>query len=102
MSEPEGRGVPEASGRENMTTFAALGDSITLGVGDPVRRAGSWAWRGWAALLAEGTREPNLHILASCGARFADVERDQLPLVRHPFSFGFIVHLVCCRLPQLF
>ena len=62
-----------------MTTFAALGDSITQGVGDPVRRAGSWAWRGWAALLAEGTREPNLHILASCGARFADVERDQLP-----------------------
>jgi lysophospholipase L1-like esterase len=62
-----------------MTTFAALGDSITLGVGDPVRRAGSWAWRGWAALLAEGTREPNLHILASCGARFEDVERDQLP-----------------------
>ena len=62
-----------------MTTFTALGDSITLGVGDPVRRAGGWAWRGWAALLAEGTRDPNLHILASCGARFADVERDQLP-----------------------
>jgi lysophospholipase L1-like esterase len=62
-----------------MTTFTALGDSITLGVGDPVRRAGGWAWRGWAALLADGTREPNLHILASCGARFADVERDQLP-----------------------
>jgi lysophospholipase L1-like esterase len=62
-----------------MTTFAALGDSITLGVGDPVRRAGGWAWRGWAALLADGTREPSLHILASCGARFADVERDQLP-----------------------
>jgi lysophospholipase L1-like esterase len=62
-----------------MTTFAALGDSITLGVGDPVRRTGSWAWRGWAALLAEGTREPSLHILASNGAQFADVERDQLP-----------------------
>jgi lysophospholipase L1-like esterase len=62
-----------------LTTFAALGDSITLGVGDPVRRAGSWAWRGWATLLAEGTLEPSLHILASPGARFADVERDQLP-----------------------
>ena len=62
-----------------MTTFAALGDSITLGVGDPVRRAGSWAWRGWATLLADGTLEPSLHILASPGARFADVERDQLP-----------------------
>ena len=62
-----------------MTTYAALGDSITLGVGDPVRCAGSWAWRGWATLLAEGTREPSLHILASNGARFEDVERDQLP-----------------------
>jgi lysophospholipase L1-like esterase len=62
-----------------LTTFAALGDSITLGVGDPVRRAGSWAWRGWATLLAEGTVEPSLHILASPGARFADIERDQLP-----------------------
>ncbi|MGX1886770.1 SGNH/GDSL hydrolase family protein [Streptomyces sp. NPDC055287] len=35
--------------------FAALGDSLTEGVGDPV----DGAWRGWAALLAEG--------LASCG-----------------------------------
>jgi len=67
-----------------MTTFVALGDSITLGVGDPVRRAGgraggSRAWRGWAALLAGGLPEPSLHILASCGARTADVERYQLP-----------------------
>jgi lysophospholipase L1-like esterase len=67
-----------------LTTFAALGDSITLGVGDPVRREGgrgrqSRAWRGWAALLAEGLREPSLHILASCGAQATDVERDQLP-----------------------
>src|SRR5260370_3795547 len=62
-----------------MTTFAALGDSITLGVGDPVRLPGGWAWRGWPALLAEGMRGPSLHVLASCGARIADVERDQLP-----------------------
>ena len=33
-----------------MTTFAALGDSITLGIGDP---APGRTWRGWAALLAE-------------------------------------------------
>ena len=52
-----------------MTTFAALGDSITLGVGDPVPTDGRWAWRGWAALLAEGLHEPRLHILACCGAR---------------------------------
>ncbi|MFD8422478.1 SGNH/GDSL hydrolase family protein [Streptomyces sp. NPDC059466] len=30
--------------------FVALGDSLTEGVGDPVGEA----WRGWAALLAEG------------------------------------------------
>jgi lysophospholipase L1-like esterase len=67
-----------------MTTFVAMGDSITLGIGDPVRNeAGrgdrSLAWRGWAALLAEGLHEPDLHILASSGAQTADVERDQLP-----------------------
>lgn len=37
------------------------------------------AWRGWAALLAEGLREPRLHNLARSGAQSADVERDQLP-----------------------
>ena len=63
-----------------MTTFAALGDSITLGVGDPVRAPGERvAWRGWAALLAEGLREPALHKLASNGALAADIERVQLP-----------------------
>jgi lysophospholipase L1-like esterase len=68
-----------------VTTFVALGDSITLGIGDPVRlmcaetgktRRG---WRGWAALLAEGLREPELHIVAGNGACSIDVERDQLP-----------------------
>jgi len=67
-----------------VTTFVALGDSITLGVGDPVCRpggpaGGSRAWRGWAALLADGLPEPSLHNLASCGARTANVERHQLP-----------------------
>jgi lysophospholipase L1-like esterase len=62
-----------------LTTFVALGDSITLGVGDPVRADGRRAWRGWAALLAEGLCEPSLHVLASCGAQAIDVERDQLP-----------------------
>jgi lysophospholipase L1-like esterase len=64
-----------------MTRFAALGDSITLGIGDPVRREGRGgrAWRGWAALLADGLPEPELHILAANGACAADVERDQLP-----------------------
>jgi lysophospholipase L1-like esterase len=62
-----------------LTRFVALGDSITLGVGDPVLADGRRAWRGWAALLAEGLREPSLHVLASCGAQATDVERDQLP-----------------------
>jgi lysophospholipase L1-like esterase len=86
-----------------MTRFVALGDSITLGIGDPVRTAlpagrtgaegqagtadrarpagqpGRRAWRGWAALLAEGLREPELHNLAVNGACIASVERDQLP-----------------------
>jgi len=74
-----------------MTRFVALGDSITLGIGDPVRtpgptagaeaagRPGRRSWRGWAALLAEGLPEPELHNLAGNGARIADMERDQLP-----------------------
>ena len=59
-----------------MTTFVALGDSITLGIGD---RGPTRAWRGWAALLAEGLSEPQLYNLAASGAQSADVERDQLP-----------------------
>jgi lysophospholipase L1-like esterase len=64
-----------------MTRFAALGDSITLGIGDPAEATGgnNRAWRGWAALLAAGLPEPDLHILAVSGACAADVEREQLP-----------------------
>jgi lysophospholipase L1-like esterase len=75
-----------------MTRFAALGDSITLGIGDPVRdrRPGpnapaepggdaGRAWRGWAALLADGLIEPELHILAGSGACASQIEREQLP-----------------------
>jgi lysophospholipase L1-like esterase len=69
-----------------VTTFAALGDSITLGIGDPVRlapapgqRTGMRAWRGWAVLLAETLPDPALHIVAGNGALMADLERDQLP-----------------------
>src|SRR5690242_21791321 len=59
-----------------MTTFAALGDSITLGVGDPAPGGG---WRGWAALLADGLPGGRLVNLAANGALVADVERTQLP-----------------------
>jgi lysophospholipase L1-like esterase len=65
-----------------MTTFTALGDSITLGVGDPVTAADNQrrAWRGWAALLAESLPDPILHNLATNGATAAAIARDQLPL----------------------
>ena len=63
-----------------MTVFTALGDSITLGVGDPVRpAAGGSPWRGWAALLAAGLPDPELHVLAGNGALAADIEAGQLP-----------------------
>src|SRR6185437_5146351 len=56
-----------------MTRFAALGDSITVGMGDPA------PGRGWAALLASTLPQPELHNLATLGALAADVERAQLP-----------------------
>jgi lysophospholipase L1-like esterase len=58
-----------------VTTFVALGDSITVGMGDPMPDG---SWRGWAALLASaaGLR---LHNLAASGALSIDVEREQLP-----------------------
>ncbi|HEY7359330.1 MAG TPA: SGNH/GDSL hydrolase family protein [Streptosporangiaceae bacterium] len=59
-----------------MTTFTALGDSITLGLGDPAPAGG---WRGWAVFLAEGLPGGQLHNLAATGAQAADVERSQLP-----------------------
>jgi lysophospholipase L1-like esterase len=72
-----------------MTTFVALGDSITLGIGDPIRLPpapgdrgrgkGKRGWRGWAVLLSDGLVDPELHILAGNGALWANVERDQLP-----------------------
>src|SRR6185437_4974596 len=59
-----------------MTRFAALGDSITLGMGDPVPGGG---WRGWAALLGGTLPQAEVHNLAVSGALAADVERVQLP-----------------------
>jgi lysophospholipase L1-like esterase len=59
-----------------MTTFVALGDSITVGMGDPAPEGG---WRGWAALLGASLLQPDVHNLATLGALAADVERVQLP-----------------------
>jgi lysophospholipase L1-like esterase len=60
-----------------MTTFVALGDSITVGMGDPAPEGGGW--RGWAPLLAASLHQPVIHNLATLGALAADVERTQLP-----------------------
>ncbi|HVT67435.1 MAG TPA: GDSL-type esterase/lipase family protein, partial [Trebonia sp.] len=59
-----------------MTRIVTLGDSITLGMGDP---APSGGWRGWTQLLADGLRDPELLNLAVIGAQAKHVERDQLP-----------------------
>ncbi|MFE3519503.1 SGNH/GDSL hydrolase family protein [Streptomyces sp. NPDC059166] len=57
--------------------FAALGDSLTEGIGDPV----PGGWRGWAALLAEGLAEPGRVVdfrnLAVAGALSKDVHERQ-------------------------
>jgi lysophospholipase L1-like esterase len=58
-----------------VSTFVALGDSITVGIGDPLPDG---TWRGWAALLAPALGM-ELHNLAVSGALCADVEREQLP-----------------------
>jgi lysophospholipase L1-like esterase len=59
-----------------MTTFTALGDSITQGVGDPVPGGG---WRGWAHLLADGLPGARFHNLATPGAQTVHVGSEQLP-----------------------
>ena len=48
--------------------FVALGDSITVGLGDPMPDG---TWRGWAALLAECLGAPGtveFHNVAESGA----------------------------------
>jgi lysophospholipase L1-like esterase len=59
--------------------FTALGDSVTVGLGDPRPDGG---WRGWAILLAEALAPAGslaIENLARCGALVEDVATDQLP-----------------------
>jgi len=72
-----------------MTRIVTLGDSITLGMGDPVPSG----WRGWARHLASGLPRPELHNLATKGAQAKHVERDQLPdaLLLRPHVASVIV-----------
>lgn len=63
----------------SVVRFAALGDSITLGMGDPLPSGG---WRGWAALLGESLAPPGLvdfHNLAESGAQAVDLVVRQVP-----------------------
>jgi hypothetical protein len=65
---------PEATIR-----FAALGDSVTVGLGDRMPQGG---WRGWAAILASSLApadQVELTNLARCGALIKDVANEQLP-----------------------
>src|SRR5262249_55576514 len=64
------------AGKAAMTRIVTLGDSITLGMGDPAPGGG---WRGWTQLLADGLIDPEAHNLAVIGAQAKHVERDQLP-----------------------
>jgi lysophospholipase L1-like esterase len=84
-----------------MTRFVALGDSITVGMGDPVaprsgtefgipdssadlngQTTGGQLWRGWAALLAEGLGsrgQVEYHNFAELGAQSHTLAATQLP-----------------------
>ncbi|MFI6563526.1 SGNH/GDSL hydrolase family protein [Streptomyces sp. NPDC050534] len=57
--------------------FVSLGDSLTEGVGDPFEGA----WRGWAALLADGLAEDSVEFtnLAVSGAQTREVLEVQTP-----------------------
>lgn len=60
--------------------LAALGDSLTVGVGDPV--GGPGRWRGWSRLLAEAlaaSYDVSYCNLAVKGATSADLRAQQLP-----------------------
>jgi lysophospholipase L1-like esterase len=62
-----------------MVRFVALGDSITVGLGDSMP-GHSNTWRGWAALLAEAFGpDVEFHNLAELGAQSHTLAAEQLP-----------------------
>ncbi|MBR7744628.1 SGNH/GDSL hydrolase family protein [Phycicoccus sp. BSK3Z-2] len=67
-----------------MTTFVALGDSLTEGVGDPHPDYPN-GWRGWAKLVADAlgthTEDAAYVNLALRGRRVAQVLEHQVPVV---------------------
>jgi lysophospholipase L1-like esterase len=96
--------------------FAALGDSLTEGVGD---RVGD-GWRGWAALLADGLAPDGAPVefrnFAVSGAQTLDVLESQTPAalamrpdvvsvivgVNDTLRRTFDIHAVAARLDQVY
>ncbi|MGJ5829582.1 SGNH/GDSL hydrolase family protein [Streptomyces ossamyceticus] len=93
--------------------FAALGDSLTEGVGDPVADD----WRGWAALLADGLApEVEFTNLAVSGSQTRDVLERQLSAalalrpdiasvvigVNDTLRRTFDIHAVAARLDEVY
>lgn len=72
--------------------FAALGDSTTYGIGDPVPTGG---WRGWARLLADslaGSNDVSFCNTAVSGATSGDVRTGQLePALAHRPTLASLV-----------
>ncbi|WP_328847658.1 SGNH/GDSL hydrolase family protein [Streptomyces sp. NBC_00258] len=80
--------------RRSYVRFAALGDSATFGIGDPL----PGRCRGWARLLADAMRQDHdvsFHNVARPGATVADVRYEQLrPALQHrPHVASLIVGL---------
>jgi lysophospholipase L1-like esterase len=92
--------------------FAALGDSLTEGVGDPV----SGGWRGWAALLAGHHPGWEFRNFAASGALTLDVLEQQAPMagefaphlasvvvgVNDTLRRSFDIHRVAVRLDTVY
>lgn len=96
--------------------FVALGDSLTEGVGDPAGEA----WRGWAALLAQGLAPADTPVeftnLAVSGAQTRDVLERQTPAalalepdvvsvvigVNDTLRYTFDIHSVAARLDKVY
>jgi lysophospholipase L1-like esterase len=63
-----------------MIRIVTLGDSLTIGMGDPDPHGPKGSWRGWVRLLADGLPDAELHNLAMDAAQAKHVEHDQLPV----------------------
>lgn len=108
--------APTGTAAARVLRFASLGDSLTEGVGDRV----DGAWRGWAALLAQGLGTPGGHAefrnFAVSGALSRDVHETQTPAalayapdlasvivgVNDTLRHGFDIHDLAVRLDAVF